>query len=264
VSETNELAGKVALVTGGGSGIGAAAARMLAAHGATVALLDVVDASANKVREEITAAGGGAFSLIADVGDEAQMKAAFEALDIKSGRLDVMVVGAGINGMWAPVDDLTPEEFDRTIRINLRGTYLSFHYGVPLMKKTGGGSVVVISSVNGQRTVSTAGASAYAATKAAQAAMSRQLALELSGARIRVNSIFPGATETSIGLNTWKRNVDGIRFPVVFPDGDVPITGGKRAKAEDVAEGIVFLCSDAARHITGAELNIDGGQSLIR
>ena len=98
----------------------------------------------------------------------------------------------------------------------------------------------------------------------AQAAMARQLALELSGARIRVNSIFPGATETNIGQNTWRRNVEDIRIKVEFAGGDVPITGGKRAKAEDVAEGIVFLCSDAARHITGAELNIDGGQSLIR
>ncbi|HEY0855247.1 MAG TPA: SDR family NAD(P)-dependent oxidoreductase, partial [Devosia sp.] len=264
MSESKEWAGKVALVTGGGSGIGAAAARMIAAKGATVALLDVVEASVSKVHDEIVAAGGKAFMLLADVGDEAQMKAAYEAIAVKEGRIDMMVVSAGINGTWAPVDDMTPEEFDRTIRINLRGTYLSFHYGVPLLKKAGGGSIVVISSMNGQRVVSTAGASAYSATKAAQAAMARQLALELSGARIRVNSIFPGATETNIGQNTWRRNVEDIRIKVEFAGGDVPITGGKRAKAEDVAEGIVFLCSDAARHITGAELNIDGGQSLIR
>jgi NAD(P)-dependent dehydrogenase (short-subunit alcohol dehydrogenase family) len=264
VNEEKDFAGRVALVTGGGSGIGAAAAKMLAARGATVAILDVVDAAASKVREEIEAAGGNAFVLIADVGDEAQMKAAFEALEIKEKRLDTMVVSAGINGSWAPVDDLTPEEFDRTIRINLRGTYLAFHFGAPLLKRSGGGSVVVISSINGQRTFSTAGASCYAATKAAQAAMSKQLALELSRDRIRVNAIFPGTTVTGIGANTWRRNTDNIRFPVQFPNGDIPITGDKPAKADDVAEGIVFLCSDAARHITGAELNIDGGQSLIR
>jgi NAD(P)-dependent dehydrogenase (short-subunit alcohol dehydrogenase family) len=264
VNEANEWAGKVALITGGGSGIGAATARLLAAKGATVALLDVVEASAAGIMKEITDAGGNAFVLAADVGDEKQMKAAFDAVETREGRIDLMLVGAGINGTWAPVDDMTPEEFDRTIRINLRGTYLSFHYGVPLLKKAGGGSVVVISSINGQRTVSTAGASAYSATKAAQAAMARQLSLELSFAKIRVNSVFPGATQTSIGLNTWRRNTDDIRIQIEYPGGDVPITGGKRASAEDVGEGIMFLFSNAARHITGAELNIDGGQSLIR
>lgn len=263
MSEGKDFTGRVALVTGGGSGIGAAAARLLAARGATVAILDVIEAAAGKVCEEIAAAGGQAFALQADVGDEAQMKAAFEALELKAQRLDVMVVSAGINGTWAPIDDLAPEEFDRTVRINLRGTYLAFHYGAPLLKRNGG-AVVVISSINGQRTFSTAGASCYAATKAAQAAMARQLALELSKDRIRVNSIFPGSTVTGIGVNTWRRNTDDIRFPILYPDGDVPITRNKPARAEDIADGIVFLCSDAARHITGAELNIDGGQSLIR
>lgn len=259
-----DFAGKVAVVTGGGSGIGAASARLLAARGATVAILDVVDAAATKVREEIDAAGGNSFALVADVGDADQMKAAFEAIAIKEGRIDSLVICAGINGFWAPVEDLKPEEFDQTVRINLRGTYLSFHHGVPLLRKAGGGSVVVISSINGQRTFSTAGASAYSATKAAQAAMARQLALELSIDKIRVNSIYPGATVTGIGLNTWKRNTDGIRFPVLYPEGDVPITRNVKARAEDIADGVAFLCSDAARHITGADLNIDGGQSLIR
>lgn len=264
MSETTEWTGKVALVTGGGSGIGAASARLLASKGATVAILDVVPAAADAVLGEIEAAGGKAFVLIADVGDEAQMNAAFEAVELKEGKLDTMVISAGINGHWAPVDDLTPGEFDQTIRINLRGTYLAFHYGVPLLKKAGGGAVAVVSSINGQRTFSTAGASAYSATKAGQAAMARQLALELSRSHIRVNSVFPGTTKTGIGANTWRRNADDIRWPVQFPQGDIPITGTVPARAEDVAEAIVFLCSTEARHITGAELNIDGGQSLIR
>ena len=264
MTDTKDFAGKVALVTGGGSGIGAASARLLAARGAMVAVLDVIEASAAKVCDEITAAGGQAFALQADVGDDAEMKAALDAVDLKAQRLDVMVVSAGINGTWAPIDDLKPEEFDRTVRINLRGTYLAFHHATPLLRRSGGGSVVVISSINGQRTVSTAGASVYAATKAAQAAFARQLALELSRDKIRVNSIFPGSTVTGIGANTWRRNTDDIRFPVLFPEGDVPITRNKPALASDIADGIVFLCSEAARHITGAELNIDGGQSLIR
>lgn len=258
------MKGRVALVTGGGSGIGAATARLLAARGATVAILDVVEAAANGVRDEIAAAGGDAFVLLADVGDEAQMRAAFAGFEARQQRLDMLVVSAGINGTWAPIDDLTPEEFDRTIRINLRGTYLALHLGVPLMKRSGGGSIVIISSMNGQRTFSTAGASCYSATKAAQAAMSKQLALELARDHIRVNAIFPGTTKTGIGANTWRRNTDAIRYPVQFPMGDVPLTGTVPARAEDVAEGIAFLCSDAAGHITGTELNIDGGQSLIR
>src|SRR5215217_2925951 len=103
LSDSSDWAGKVALVTGGGSGIGAAAARMIAAKGATVALLDVVEASAAGVMHDIEAAGGKAFTLAADVGDEAQMKAAFEAIAVKEGRIDMMVVSAGINGTWAPV-----------------------------------------------------------------------------------------------------------------------------------------------------------------
>jgi NAD(P)-dependent dehydrogenase (short-subunit alcohol dehydrogenase family) len=79
-----------------------------------------------------------------------------------------------------------------------------------------------------------------------------------------VNSVYPGSTKTGIGVNTWRRNTEAIRWPVEFPEGDVPITKNKPAAAEDIAEGIVFLCSNAARHITGADLNIDGGQSLIR
>jgi NAD(P)-dependent dehydrogenase (short-subunit alcohol dehydrogenase family) len=263
VVENKDFACRVALVTGGGSGIGGATAKMLAARGATVGILDVVEAAASSVREEIAAAGGDAFILMADVGDDAQMKAALEALDLRAKRLDILVASAGINGTWAPIDDLTPEEFDRTMRINLRGTYLAFHYGAPLLKRSGGGAAVVVSSINGQRVASTAGASCYAASKAAQAAMARSLSLELARDKIRVNTVFPGTTVTGISANTWRRNTEAIRFPVVFPEGDLPLTG-KPASPEDIAEAIAFLCSDAARHMTGAEINIDGGQSLIR
>lgn len=264
VTESSEFAGKVALVTGAGSGIGAAAARKLASMGAEVALLDLVEAGMNAVRDEIVAAGGKAFTLQADVGDEAQMEAALKALDERAGRLDVMVVSAGINGVWAPIDDITPAEWDRTMHINLRGTYLSFHYGVPVMKKSGGGAITVISSMNGQRTFTTGGASCYSASKAAQLAMATQLSLELAVYKIRVNTVCPGQTVTGIGASTFRRNMDESRVVIEYPKGDIPATGGKPAAASDIADGIAFLSSSAARHISGAVLNIDGGQSLVR
>lgn len=264
MSESGEFAGKTALVTGGGSGIGAAAARKLAAMGAEVALLDVVEAGLIKVRDEIVAAGGKALIFQADVAEDTQMQAAFAGLQEATGRLDVLVISAGINGVWAPIDDLTPEEWDRTMSINLRGTYLAFHYGVPMLKASGGGAVTVISSMNGQRTFSTAGASCYSASKAAQLAMATQLSLELGRYNIRVNTVCPGQTVTGIGANTWRRNTDQSRVKIEYPEGDIPATGGRPAEASDIAEGIAYLSSSAARHVSGAVLNIDGGQSLVR
>ena len=258
------LDGKTALVTGAASGMGAATARLLAAHGAQVALLDVSEPGMGAVCAEIAATGGQAFGLKADKSDEAQMRAAIAGLVAASGRLDIVVANAGINGVWAPIDELLPAEWDRTIAINLRGTYLTLHFAVPHLKAAGGGAVVIVSSINGTRTFTTAGASAYTATKAAQAAMSNQLALELARYRIRVNAVCPGQTSTGIAASTTKRNVEAARVPVVWPEGDIPLSGGTPATPEQIAEAIHFLVSDTSRHITGTWLQIDGGQSLLR
>ena len=192
-----------------------------------------------------------------------EMQLAVERVIAAYNRLDIVVANAGINGMWAPIDELTPDEWDKTIRINLRGTYLTLHFAVPHLKREGG-AVVIVSSINGNRTFTTAGATAYAATKAAQVAMTQQLALELGKHRIRVNAVCPGAIETEIWDNTDKRNVEEAAIPVKWPEGQIPITGGKPGKSEDVAEVIAFLASDAARHVTGVPVYIDGGQSLLR
>src|SRR5690606_17338744 len=180
------------------------------------------------------------------------------------GRLDAVVANAGINGVWAPIETLTPAEWDKTISVNLRGTYLTIHHSVPALERAGGGSIVIVSSINGTRSFSTPGASAYSATKAAQVAMAQQLALELGQRKIRVNAVCPGAIESQIDDNTEKRDSDKAGIPVEFPEGDIPLTGGKSGKAADVADVIVFLCSDAARHVTGTPIWIDGGQSLLR
>ncbi|SMF35413.1 NAD(P)-dependent dehydrogenase, short-chain alcohol dehydrogenase family [Xaviernesmea oryzae] len=259
-----DLLGKVALVTGAGSGIGKASAVMLASRGAKVAVLSRTESEIRKTKEEIEAAGGKALALTADVSLEGDMKVAIDTMVSAWGQLDIVVANAGINGVWAPIDDLQPHEWDKTISVNLRGTYLTIHYAVPHLKASGGGSVVVVSSINGTRTFTTAGATAYAATKAAQLAMVQQLALELGKSRIRINAVCPGLIATNIPDSTIKRNQDAARIPVVWPEGDIPITGGKAGTSEDVAEIVTFLASDRSRHITGSPVWIDGGQSLLR
>ena len=258
-----EFQGKVALVTGAGSGIGKATALRLASGGARVVVLSRTADEIEAVRDQIVGAGGTALAVTADISHAAEMQMAVERVTAAYNRLDIVVANAGINGMWAPIDELTPDEWDKTIRINLRGTYLTLHFAVPHLKREGG-SVVIVSSINGNRTFTTAGATAYSATKAGQVAMTQQLALELGKHRIRVNAVCPGAIETEIWDNTDKRNVEEAAIPVIWPEGQIPITGGKPGKSEDVAEVIAFLASDAARHVTGVPVYIDGGQSLLR
>jgi NAD(P)-dependent dehydrogenase (short-subunit alcohol dehydrogenase family) len=147
--------------------------------------------------------------------------------------------------------------------VNLRGTYLTLHLTVPYLKRNGG-SIVVVSSINGTRTFTTPGATAYTATKAAQVAIVQQLALELGKHRIRINAVCPGAIETGIAANTTVRHREETEVPVIWPEGEIPITNGKKGSSEDVAEAILFLASDHARHITGTPIWIDGGQSLLR
>ncbi|ARO25781.1 NAD(P)-dependent oxidoreductase [Rhizobium sp. S9] len=258
-----ELEGKIALVTGAGSGIGKAAALRLAAEGARVAALSRTADEVEKTCAEINAAGGQAIALTADTSDEAQMRTAVKKLTDTFGGLDIVIANAGINGVWAPIDDLKPDEWDRTIAVNLRGTYLTLHLTVPHLKRRGG-SIVVVSSINGTRTFTTPGATAYSATKAGQVAMVQQLALELGRHDIRVNAVCPGEIETNINANTDSRRREETEVPVIWPQGDIPIAGGKAGKSEDVAETILFLASDRARHITGTPIWIDGGQGLLR
>jgi NAD(P)-dependent dehydrogenase (short-subunit alcohol dehydrogenase family) len=258
-----ELRGKVALVTGAGSGIGRASASRLARAGVKVGLLGRTADQLETAAEDIRRAGGDAMVLVADVAESDQMQRAVADLVAAYGRLDIVVANAGINGVWAPIDEITPEEWSQTVNINLNGAYLTVHHAVPHLKRAGAGSIVLMSSINGTRVFSTPGASAYASTKAAQLALAQMLALELAKHKIRVNAICPGRIDTEIGDNTEARNAQEAG-EIGVPDDAIPLTGGVSGKAEDVAALVEFLCSDAARHITGTPVWIDGGQSLLK
>ncbi len=258
-----QLTGKVALITGAGSGIGEAAAKLFAKEGAKVAALGRSEDELKAVVAEIEEGGGAAIPVVADISQPEQMEQACQKVVGQWGRLDIVFANAGINGVWAAIEDLTPEEWNKTININLTGTFFTVKYAVPYLKKQGG-SVIVTSSVNGTRIFSNTGATAYSCTKAAQVALTKMLALELAESRIRVNVICPGAITTNIDENTERRNLEKLQEPIDFPEGEIPLTDGKSGTAEQVAQLVLFLASDASSHITGTEIWIDGGQSLLR
>lgn len=257
------LKGKFALVTGAGSGIGRAAAKLLAHSGAKVALLGRTEDELEKVMSDIGGEDAGHLLLLADISRESEMRSAFEEIGRRWGRLDTLVAAAGINGVWAPLEEISLEEWETTMAVNLTGTFLTLKGALPFLKKQGG-SVVVVSSVNGNRMFSNSGATAYSASKAAQVAFVKMTALELAKDHIRVNAICPGSIETEIDDSTEERDLDSIRPAVDYPDGEVPLTGGNPGTAGQVAQLVWFLVSDASNHISGSEIYIDGAQSLLK
>ncbi len=258
-----QLEGRVALVTGAGSGLGKAAALLLAQEGAKCGLLSRSADELERVAAEIERKQGQALVLTADISEPDEMQRAVQQIVDRWGRLDIVFANAGINGVWAPIEQLSPEEWNKTISINLTGTFYTIKYAVPHLKKQGG-SVIITSSVNGTRMFSNTGATAYSATKAAQVAIAKMLALELADEHVRVNVICPGAIESEIDENTERRDLEGARPPVEFPEGKIPLTAGQKGTAEQVAQLVLFLASDLSSHITGTEVWIDGVQSLLQ
>ena len=258
-----QLEGRVALVTGAGSGIGRASALLLAEQGAKVALLSRTRDELEAVAEEVANRGGEAMAIEADISQAAELERGLQQIDDQWGRLDILFANAGVNGKWAPLDELTAEDWDQTLDINLKGTFLTVRAALPLLRRQGG-SVIITSSVNGTRIFSNSGATAYACSKAAQVAFAKMTALELAKDRIRVNVICPGAIETEIEANTEAQNLERAQAPVEFPAGKIPLTGGAPGTAEQVAQLVLFLASDASSHITGTPVWIDGGQSLLQ
>mgnify|MGYP005840586803 CR=1 FL=1 len=257
-----QLSGKVAYVTGAGSGLGKAAAIKLAQEGAKVACLSRTPTQISEVAAEINAAGGEAIAILGDVSKPEDMQAAVQTIMDTWGRLDIVVANAGINGKWASLEELTPEDWDTTMDINLKGTFLTVKYAVPYLKQQGG-AIVVVSSVNGTRMFSNTGATAYSCSKVGQVAFTKMTAVELAPHKVRINVICPGWIVSEIRDNTELLNQE-IRWPVQYPQGTIPLTHGKPGTAEQVADLIFFLASDMSSHITGTEIWIDGGQSLVQ
>ncbi|ATC62956.1 3-oxoacyl-[acyl-carrier-protein] reductase [Nibricoccus aquaticus] len=256
------LVGKVAFVTGAGSGIGRATAKLLAFAGARVAPLTRNREDSDSICAEIRHGGGEVLPVIGDVSKPSEIDAAVAAIHSTWQKLDIVVANAGINGLWAPIDEISVEEWTKTMTVNLTGTFVTLKPSLPLLKVSGG-SVIIVSSVNGTRIFSNPGTAAYAVSKAGQAAFAKKAAIELAQHRIRVNVICPGSISTRIDDSVTHKDLDHIKIDASYPKGTVPLTEGQPGTAGQVAQLIWFLASDASSHITGTEVFIDGGESLL-
>ncbi|WP_409341166.1 SDR family oxidoreductase [Paenibacillus sp. MBLB4367] len=261
-AQTQRLKDQVAFVTGAGSGIGRAAALRLAEEGAKVCLVDLNDDRTGKVKQQIESFAGEAITADTDVSDPIRVEAAIKQAVDKWGRLDIVFANAGINGTLAPIEDMKPEDWDHTLTTNLKGTFLAVKYAVPHMKERGG-SIIVTSSINGNRVFSGFGMSAYSTSKAGQVAFTKMAALELARYKIRVNAICPGAIKTNISESTHPTpELDKIKIPVQYPQGSMPLEH-RPGEPEQVAALVAFLASAESSHISGTELYIDGVESLL-
>lgn len=257
-----KLAGKVAVVTGGGSGIGRASVLEFARNGAKVILLDRTPDNAEKVKRQVEEAGGEALVIECDIEQPQQVKEAIDQAAATWGRLDIVFANAGINGAMAPIETMVMEDWDQTIHINLRGTFATVKYAIPHLKEKGG-SILINSSINGNRVFSNIGFSAYSTTKAGQVAFMKMAALELAQYKIRVNAICPGAIKTNIDDNTYpSEDLKEVQIPVDFPEGDQPLEEGP-GRPDQVAKLALFLASNDSDHITGTEIYCDGAESLL-
>ncbi len=246
---------KVALVTGAGQGIGRATALLLAREGAAVAVADVNAEAAEAVAGEIRAGGGRARAWRADVSVEAEVAAVMAEIDREFGRLDILVNNAGISGANGTADEITEAEWDKVMNTNAKSVFLCTKHAVPRMRRAGGGSIVNLSSVYG--IVGSRNVAAYHASKGAIRIMSKTDALAFAEDRIRVNSVHPGFIWTPM-LES------GAQVPGVAPEAVHSAMAklhplGTLGEPEDVAHGILYLASDEAKFVTGAELVIDGG-----
>jgi NAD(P)-dependent dehydrogenase (short-subunit alcohol dehydrogenase family) len=262
--DMGQVQGKVAFVTGGASGIGAACARTLAREGASVVVTDLDDASGKALVDEITGAGGKAIYLHQDVTDEGGWSDAIGTAESTFGGLHILVANAGI-AIMGPAIDMSLAEFRRQNAVNVDGVFLTVKYGIPAMRRSGGGSIIMMSSVAGLR--GSAGLAGYSASKGAVRLFAKSMALEcaLAEDNIRVNSVHPGIIVTPIWTKMPAQS-NGRQNAPLDPDAiaraSVPL--GKPADPQEIANGVLFLASDASGHMTGSELVIDGGLTAGR
>src|SRR6201988_1928422 len=244
------LEDKVAVITGGASGMGASMARIFAREGAKVVVADGVDEEGNKVVADITKANGAAMFRHLDVTSEAEWKAAGDATIAEFGKLDILVNDARPSG--SAVEDLfDTAPWDRLMAVNARGVFLGMKFSIPLMKAAGGGSIVNISSISGvtgQHHVHVA----YNASKGAVRTLTKAAAVQHGADNIRVNSVHPGLMPP---MRSSRRTAD----PVVRAKMLEGVPLRRDGRVEEVANAVLFLASDEASYITGAELYVDGG-----
>ena len=243
------LEGKVAIVTGGAHGMGAAEARLFAREGARVVIADIREEDARQVEAEIAEAGGEAMFVELNVADEAAWESAVQQTVARFGKLDVLVNNAGISGS-RETDFRSTDAWDRLMSINARGVFLGMKYAIPEMQKAGGGAIVNISSISGivgQEYVHPG----YNASKGAVRIVTKAAAVQHAGDGIRVNSVHPGMMPPMLG----SENRDPAQRQASL--ANVPM--GRPGEVEEVANAVLFLASDEASYITGAELVVDGG-----
>ncbi len=255
-----QVSGKVAVVTGGASGIGEACSETLAREGAAVLITDIDDALGKDVVQRIAKAGGKAHYLRHDVRDEAGWPGIIAEADKRFGRLDIMVANAGI-GVMAPIAEMSLADWQRQQAINLDGVFLSIKHSIPALKRAGGGSIVLMSSVAGLG--GAPGLAGYSATKGGVRLLAKSVALEHAADNIRCNSVHPGIIATPIwgkiptGAEGNRRNAPIDPRERAAQSVPLPRVG----EAQDIANGVLFLCTDAANYMTGQELVIDGGMT---
>jgi 3-oxoacyl-[acyl-carrier protein] reductase len=243
-----DFAGKVAVVTGGGNGIGAATCRALAAQGARVAVLDRDGSAAESVACGIADRGGNATAHAVDVADRAAFHVAATKIAEAAGGIDVLVNGAGTT-VRQLIRDMRPEDWDRVIAVNLTGAFNGIQAVLPHMRRRGG-AIINVASIAGQR-ISFGGTANYSASKAGLLGLTRHAAYELAPDGIRVNAVCPGPTATAFGGAIPSEETKALRAQ------KIPL--GRMCEPEDIADPILFLAGPAARMITGVALTVDGG-----
>jgi NAD(P)-dependent dehydrogenase (short-subunit alcohol dehydrogenase family) len=248
---TAELEGKVALVTGGTSGIGRDTAVLFAKTGAKVVVAGRREQEGNETIELIRAAGGDGVFVKADVSKTAEVDALVQKTVEKFGRLDFAFNNAGIEGVWVPIAKQTEEDWDRTIGINLKGVWLCLKYEIrQMLKQGGGGAIVNMSSVTGL--VGAGGAAAYSASKHGVIGLTKSAALETAKNGIRINAVCPAVIETPMGKRLF--GAPAVHKAVL---NSHPI--GRFGRPGEIAEAVVWMCSDRASFMTGQSLVLDGG-----
>ena len=250
--------GKVALITGGASGLGAESGRRLAREGAAIVLTDMDAEGGQAVADEIVTAGGQALFLSQNVTDQDRWPMVVAAALDRFGRLDILVNSAGIANGGGPLLEVSFDDWRHMISVNLDGTFLGMKAVAPTMVEAGRGSIINLSSILGK--VGAAGAPAYCASKGGVLMLTKSTALELAPLGVRVNSVHPGFIETPMVATVFHNAENGNEMR----DGIIARHAmGRLGVAREIADGIVFLASDESSFMTGAELVIDGGYTAI-